>query len=141
MAPSKTSGNKGANKGKGKPSSDEQDGGSSAGDLKVANSLKLRHILCEKQTKSLEALAKIKAGDKFDVVATACSEDKARHGGSLGSVSKAVYAAGLWMTRAQMMGAFQDVCFAIPVSTCAAPIYREIKTKHGYHIVMVEDRK
>ncbi|SCZ91911.1 BZ3500_MvSof-1268-A1-R1_Chr5-3g08214 [Microbotryum saponariae] len=130
MAPSKPSGNKGASKGKGKSASDDADGPSSGGELKVANSLKLRHILCEKQTKSLEALAKIKAGTSFDAVATAYSEDKARHGGSLG-----------WMTRAQMVGAFQDVCFTIPVSTCASPIYREIKTKHGYHIVMVEGRK
>lgn len=72
-------------------------------DLKVVNSLKvsspfrkilstllsippnqLRHILCEKQSKSLEALEKLKAGEKFDAVASAFSEDKARTGGSLG---------------------------------------------------------
>jgi NIMA-interacting peptidyl-prolyl cis-trans isomerase 4 len=32
----------------------------------------------------LEALEKIKAGERFDVVAAACSEDKARQGGDLG---------------------------------------------------------
>ncbi|KAM0749988.1 FKBP-like protein [Meredithblackwellia eburnea MCA 4105] len=107
--------------------SGDGDGGK---ELKVANSLKLRHCLCEKQSKSLEALAKIKEGVSFDKVCAEFSEDKARQGGSLG-----------WMTRQQMMGDFQNVCFTMPVSTCAAPIYREIKTKFGYHIVIVEDRK
>ncbi len=32
----------------------------------------------------LEALDKIKAGERFDAVAAACSEDKARQGGDLG---------------------------------------------------------
>ncbi|KAL8291887.1 hypothetical protein RQP46_002145 [Phenoliferia psychrophenolica] len=94
---------------------------------KVANALKLRHCLCEKLSKKDEALAKLKEGVSFDKVCTEFSEDKARQGG--------------WMTRQQMMGAFQEVCFAMPVSTCAAPNYREIKTKFGYHIVIVEDRK
>ena len=44
----------------------------------------MRHILCEKQSKCLEALEKIKAGAKFNEVATQYSEDKARNGGSLG---------------------------------------------------------
>lgn len=34
-----------------------------------------------------------------------------------------------WMTRQQMMGAFQEVCFSMPVSTCAAPNYKEIKVR------------
>lgn len=40
-----------------------------------------------------------------------------------------------------MIGSFQDVMFDVPVSTCASPDYRQIKSKFGYHIVMVEDRK
>jgi len=35
-------------------------------------------------TQILEALDKIKAGERFDTVAAACSEDKARQGGDLG---------------------------------------------------------
>ena len=35
-------------------------------------------------TQILEALEKIKAGERFDTVAAACSEDKARQGGDLG---------------------------------------------------------
>jgi hypothetical protein len=41
---------------------------------------KVRHILCEKQSKVLEALEKINSGMKFDEVARTYSEDKARHG-------------------------------------------------------------
>lgn len=78
-----------------------------AKELKSANSLKVslvdltkrprswsdrprqvRHILCEKQSKILEALEKLRNGVSFDKVATEYSEDKARNGGSLG-----------WMTR------------------------------------------
>jgi NIMA-interacting peptidyl-prolyl cis-trans isomerase 4 len=36
--------------------------------------------LCEKQSKVLEALEKIKAGSKFDEIARQYSEDKARSG-------------------------------------------------------------
>lgn len=40
----------------------------------------VRHILCEKQSKILEALEKLKAGQKFNEVAATYSEDKARSG-------------------------------------------------------------
>ncbi|GAA6064775.1 hypothetical protein JCM10212_006324 [Sporobolomyces blumeae] len=116
-------------KGKGKGKADGGDK-KEPGPLKVANALKLRHILNEKQSRSLEALEKLQAGVSFDKVATEYSEDKARSGGSLG-----------WVNRSGMIGAFQEVCFTIPPSTCAAPDYRQIKSKFGYHIVMVEDRK
>ena len=42
--------------------------------------VKVRHILCEKHSKAMEALGKIKEGQKFSEVATAYSEDKARQG-------------------------------------------------------------
>lgn len=40
----------------------------------------VRHILCEKHSKVMEAMEKLKAGQKFNEVATNYSEDKARHG-------------------------------------------------------------
>ena len=46
--------------------------------------INVRHILCEKQSKILEALEKIKMGEKFNQVAEEFSEDKATKGGSLG---------------------------------------------------------
>ena len=96
------------------------------------STINVRHILCEKQSKCLEALEKIKAGQKFNEVAATYSEDKARNGGSLG-----------WMTRGSMVGPFQDAAFALPVSSLANPVYTDppIKTKFGYHIIMVEGKK
>merc|ERR1711892_1545347 len=95
-------------------------------------SVNVRHILCEKQGKCMEALEKIKAGGKFNEVATQYSEDKARQGGSLG-----------WQTRGAMVGPFQDAAFALPVSTMGSPVYTNppVKTKFGYHIIMVEGKK
>lgn len=49
-------------------------------DLFKACLFQVRHILCEKQSKSLEALEKIKSGMKFNEVAAQYSEDKARQG-------------------------------------------------------------
>ena len=61
-----------------------------------------------------------------------CKIDKARSGGSLG-----------WMTRGSMVGEFQEAAFKLAPSTVAKPIYTDppIKTKFGYHIIMVEGRK
>ncbi|KAG1078066.1 hypothetical protein G6F42_024445 [Rhizopus arrhizus] len=52
------------------------------GKLKPAQSVKVRHILCEKHSKAMEALAKIKEENmRFDKVAEQYSEDKAKAGG------------------------------------------------------------
>lgn len=40
----------------------------------------VRHILCEKHGKCMEAMEKLKAGVRFSEVATQYSEDKARQG-------------------------------------------------------------
>lgn len=80
----------------------------------------------------MEALEKLKEGQAFNVVATNYSEDKARQGGDLG-----------WQIRGAMVGPFQDAAFALPISTTNAPKYTDppIKTKFGYHIIMVEGKK
>ncbi|KAI3634810.1 hypothetical protein MIR68_007191 [Amoeboaphelidium protococcarum] len=100
--------------------------------LKPANSIKVRHILCEKLGKCMEALEQLKAGKPFDKVAEQYSEDKARNGGSLG-----------YMNRGSMVGPFQEAAFELQVSTVSQPIFTDppVKTKFGYHIIMVEDRK
>lgn len=105
---------------------------STAKEKKGGTAVKVRHILCEKQSKCLEALEKLKAGQKFPDVAAAYSEDKARQGGDLG-----------WMTRGSMVGPFQDAAFALPISSITNPVYTDppIKTKFGYHIIMVEGKK
>ncbi|ORZ40234.1 hypothetical protein BCR44DRAFT_40476 [Catenaria anguillulae PL171] len=131
MGKNKQSGGGGGGKGKG--SADAGDSGKSGGALKSANAIKVRHILCEKHGKITEALEKLTV-DKmsFDKVAEAYSEDKARQGGSLG-----------WMSRGSMVGEFQDAAFKLPISTVGSPIFTNppVKTKFGYHIIMVEDRK
>ncbi|PLW49759.1 hypothetical protein PCASD_01577 [Puccinia coronata f. sp. avenae] len=116
----------------GKPSGDNESGSSGTGKLKPANSLKVRHILCSKQSTALEAIARLKSGVSFDKVASELSEDKARNGGSLG-----------WMTRGSMIGPFQEAAFQLQTSSVGAPIFTDppIKTNFGYHIIMVEERK
>jgi len=101
------------------------------GGLKPATAINVRHILCEKQSKALEALEKIQEGQRFDKVAQEYSEDKAKAGGSLG-----------WMARGSMVGAFQDAAFALTQSTVDKPILSPlVKTNFGYHIIMVEGRR
>ncbi|CDH59780.1 predicted protein [Lichtheimia corymbifera JMRC:FSU:9682] len=74
------------------------DDGKKGGKLKPAQSIKVRHILCEKHGKVMEAMAKLKEENmRFDKVAELYSEDKAKAGGSLG-----------WMARGSMVGPFQD---------------------------------
>lgn len=48
-----------------------------------------------------------------------------------------------WMIRGSMVGPFQDAAFDLPVSTIGSPNYTDppIKTKFGYHIIMVEGKK
>lgn len=48
-----------------------------------SSAVKVRHILCEKHSKVMEAMEKLKAGEKFNEVASAYSEDKARQGVSV----------------------------------------------------------
>ncbi|NXI05549.1 PIN4 isomerase, partial [Pachycephala philippinensis] len=95
-------------------------------------SVQVRHILCEKHGRAMEAMEKLKAGQRFSEVAAQYSEDKARQGGDLG-----------WMTRGSMVGPFQEAAFALPVSSMDKPVYTDppVKTKFGYHIIMVEGRK
>lgn len=48
-----------------------------------------------------------------------------------------------WMIRGSMVGPFQDAAFALSVSSLANPIYTDppVKTKFGYHIIMIEGKK
>jgi NIMA-interacting peptidyl-prolyl cis-trans isomerase 4 len=109
----------GAKKAEGK----EKDTSGGSGFTKV----KVRHILCEKHSKAMEALAKLGEGVKFSDVATEFSEDKARNGGDLG-----------WKIRGEMVGAFQDAAFALPKGGMTT---EPVKTQFGYHIILVEDKK
>uniref|UniRef100_A0A8C0I9I3 Peptidyl-prolyl cis-trans isomerase n=1 Tax=Bubo bubo TaxID=30461 RepID=A0A8C0I9I3_BUBBB len=106
--------------------------GTAQGSAGVGPGCRVRHILCEKHGKAMEAMEKLKSGLRFSEVASQYSEDKARQGGDLG-----------WMTRGSMVGPFQEAAFALPVSSMDKPVYTDppVKTKFGYHIIMVEGRK
>ncbi|XP_074133785.1 peptidyl-prolyl cis-trans isomerase NIMA-interacting 4 isoform X2 [Sminthopsis crassicaudata] len=78
------------------------------------NSVKVRHILCEKHGRIMEAMEKLKAGVRFNEVASEYSEDKARQGGDLG-----------WMSRGSMVGPFQEVAFSLPISSLDKPVYTD----------------
>ncbi|KAF1816556.1 FKBP-like protein [Eremomyces bilateralis CBS 781.70] len=116
--------------GKGGKGGKDPSGDKTTGKLKPANSINVRHILCEKHSKKEEALAKLRDGAKFDEVAREFSEDKARQGGSLG-----------WKTRGSLIAEFEKMAYELETSTTGNPKYGEVKTKEGYHIVMVEGRK
>ena len=107
----------------GKGAKEEKDTSGGSGFTKV----KVRHILCEKHSKAMEALQKLSEGASFADVARDYSEDKARNGGDLG-----------WKIRGEMVGAFQDVAFALPKGGMTP---EPIKTQFGYHIILVEDKK
>ncbi|KAL4815212.1 hypothetical protein BDW67DRAFT_69830 [Aspergillus spinulosporus] len=98
--------------------------------MKGAQSVNVRHILCEKFSKKEEALEKIRNGAKFDEVAREYSEDKARQGGSLG-----------WKSKGELELPFEEVAFSLEQSTTGNPKIGEAKTGYGYHIIMVEGRK
>lgn len=53
-----------------------------------------------------------------------------RIGGSLG-----------WKTRGSLDPDFEKVAYEIEPSTVGDPKYRQVKTDHGYHLIMVEGRK
>ncbi|MDI1486767.1 MAG: Peptidyl-prolyl cis-trans isomerase pin4 [Ramalina farinacea] len=107
---------------------DKVTGGSSK--LKPATAINTRHILCEKQSKKEEALAKLNSGAKFDDVAREFSEDKARQGGSLG-----------WKTRGSLDANYEKVAYELEPSTMANPKLAEVKSGFGYHLIMVEGRR
>jgi hypothetical protein len=89
MAPKgkdKAAGGAGKGKGKGKDAgkTDDDKGGAK---VKGAQQINVRHILCEKHAKKEEVVAKLRDGGKFDEVAREMSEDKARAGVYLSSLS------------------------------------------------------
>ena len=117
-------------KSKNKPSTTSKDDNATASKLKAATAINTRHILCEKHSKKEEALSQLRAGAKFDDVAREYSEDKARQGGSLG-----------WKVRGSLDAAYEKVAYELEPSTVGNPKYVEVKSGHGYHIVMVEGRR
>lgn len=127
----------GKGKGKAGPSGGGGGGKGKGAAEKSFKEVKCRHILCEKWGKMETAVKRVKGytdeegnavkPEKFNVVATELSEDAARDGGNLGWGAKG----NKWLK------AFEDVAFATPVGSISEPF----KTKHGWHIILVEGRR
>lgn len=98
-----------------------------AAPVKGAVAVKVRHILCEKQSNILRAKEQIDAGRSFEDVAREMSEDKARQGGDLG-----------WKTRQEVVAPFADAAFALSVGQVTP---QPIRTQFGYHLIKCEGRK
>ncbi|KAJ6237156.1 peptidyl-prolyl cis-trans isomerase nima-interacting 4 [Anaeramoeba flamelloides] len=113
---------KGKGKGKGQQTSNEQ----TKKKTKNAFSVKVSHILCQKQSKLLEAVEKLNQGKTFSEVARAYSEDKAKQGGNLG-----------FQTRQSLNAKFAEVAFSLPLRTVSQPF----KTPFGWHVCYVEAKK
>jgi len=123
-------------KGKAKVVDEDQEISEDSEKLKPCTHVKVRHILCEKNSKILEAQKRLYGtyeengvvldAMEFSKVAEMMSEDKARHGGDLG-----------WLARGGLDGTFQEVVFNLPVGCISEPF----KSKFGWHIAKVEGRR
>ncbi|KAI9653085.1 MAG: Peptidyl-prolyl cis-trans isomerase pin4 [Trizodia sp. TS-e1964] len=140
---SKVSG-KGKGKGEAKTYVKDQSSGSDA-KLKAATAINVRHILCEKFSRKEDALGKLQQGGKFDEVAREFSEDKQRQGENnaiqLALIRKVRRGALGWKVRGSLNGAFEKAAYDLEPSTTNNPIFAEVKTVFGYHIIMVEGRR
>jgi foldase protein PrsA len=90
--------------------------------------VRARHILVADRATANQVEAKLKAGGNFADLAKQYSTDTSTKdkGGELGFFGKG-----------QMVPAFQDAAFALPVGATSAPV----KSPFGWHIIQVEERK
>src|SRR5690606_15070132 len=87
-----------------------------------------RHILVDSEEKAKEVFEKIGQGEAFAKLAEAYSNDPGSKadGGNLG-----------YFTKGQMVKEFEDAAFALKKGEVSKPI----KSKFGWHIIKVEDRR
>jgi NIMA-interacting peptidyl-prolyl cis-trans isomerase 4 len=120
---------------KGGDKKQDKKGGDKGDDkLKTCNFVKARHILCSKQSQIEEIYNKIMeehggspSSSEFAKLAEEFSEcPSKKKGGNLG-----------FFGRGQMVGDFETAAFNTPPGQMSGII----KTKHGFHIILVEDRK
>jgi foldase protein PrsA len=90
--------------------------------------VRARHILVADEPTAEMIYKKLKAGGDFIALARQYSTDTSTKdkGGELG-----------YFGRGQMVPAFQDAAFALPVGAISQPV----KSPFGWHIIQVEDRK
>jgi foldase protein PrsA len=90
--------------------------------------VRARHILVADRATADAVEAKLKAGVDFATLAKQYSTDASTKdkGGELG-----------FFGRGQMVPAFQDAAFALPVGAISAPV----KSPFGWHVIQVEEKK
>lgn len=90
--------------------------------------IRARHILVADRATADTVEAKLKAGGDFAALAKQYSTDTSTKdkGGELG-----------FFGRGQMVPAFQDAAFALPVGAISAPV----KSPFGWHVIQVEEKK
>jgi parvulin-like peptidyl-prolyl isomerase len=90
----------------------------------TAEQVHARHILVDTLDTANQIEARLKTGEDFAALAIALSTDTGSkdQGGDLG-----------WFPRGQMIPAFEDVAFALPVNQISDPI----STTYGVHIIQV----
>lgn len=100
-------------------------------------------------------MEKLRNGVKFDEVAREFSEDKARQGmfnlfffymapRVVGrAVGSNLFVGGSlgWKVRGSLDAAFEKAAYDLEPSSTGNPKYVEVKSGHGYHIIMVEGRR
>ncbi len=83
-----------------------------------------RHILVATEAEANDVIAKLNAGESFASLAAQYSTDTstAQNGGDLG-----------WFIKGQMVAAFDDAAFSLPVGQISAPV----QTTYGWHVIQV----
>lgn len=96
-------------------------------EFSTPESAKLRHVLVETEKEIKDVLARLKKGDKFEDIASQVSicPSKVR-GGDLD-----------WMPRGSLVPEIEDVAYKMNKGQIEGPV----KTKFGYHVLYLEDKK
>lgn len=96
-------------------------------EFSTPESVKLHHILLENEKDAKQVLARLKKGEKFADVASQVSICPSKtNGGDLG-----------WMPRGSLVPEIEEVAFKMKKDQIEGPV----KSKFGYHILYLEDKK
>ncbi|MGO8878235.1 MAG: peptidyl-prolyl cis-trans isomerase [Desulfomonilaceae bacterium] len=96
-------------------------------EFSTPESVKLHHILLENEKDAKQVLARLKKGEKFADVASQVSICPSKtNGGDLG-----------WMPKGSLVPEIEEVAFKMKKDQIEGPV----KSKFGYHILYLEDKK
>lgn len=95
--------------------------------LKPAAEVRARHILVKTQAEARSAVQRLRRGEDFAVLAKEISIGPSKHkGGDLG-----------YFRKEQMVKSFGTAAFALAVGEISGPV----RTRFGWHVIKVEDRR